>query len=47
MNNRNYPGLDLGLLVALLIGALAAWPLLVRPGLSTFTDAENHMYRAE
>ena len=37
--------IDLGLVVALLIGTLAAWPLLVRPSLPTYNDAEAHIYR--
>ncbi len=37
--------LDPGLLVALLLATLAAWPLLTRSSLPTFTDAEMHAYR--
>lgn len=38
---------DIGLLLALCIGTLAAWAFLVRPGLPTDTDAEIHIFRAE
>ncbi len=37
--------IDPGLLVALLLATLAAWPFLTRAGLPTFTDAEQHVYR--
>lgn len=37
--------LDPGLGVALLLATLAAWPLLTRASLPTFTDAEMHVYR--
>src|SRR5579859_6888000 len=36
---------DAGLVVAALIGLLAAWPFLTRPGLPTLTDAQHHAYR--
>ncbi|MCC7361623.1 MAG: hypothetical protein IT317_19220 [Anaerolineales bacterium] len=36
---------DPGLLVALLLATLAAWPFLTRASLPTFTDAEMHVYR--
>ncbi|MBM4424015.1 MAG: hypothetical protein FJ030_11590 [Chloroflexi bacterium] len=36
---------DPGLLVAALIAALGAWPLLTRPSMPTMTDAEMHIYR--
>ncbi len=38
--------IDPGLLLALLLATFAAWPFLTRPGLPTFTDAEQHVYRA-
>lgn len=38
--------IDPGLLIALAIGLLAAWPLLTRPSLPTMTDVEMHVYRA-
>ena len=41
---RSLP-LDAGLLAALLIATLAAWPFLSRASLPTFTDAEMHVYR--
>jgi len=37
--------IDPGLLVSLLLATLAAWPLLTRSSLPTFTDAEMHAYR--
>jgi hypothetical protein len=37
--------LDPGLAVALLLATYAAWPLLTRPGLPTYNDAEQHVYR--
>jgi hypothetical protein len=37
--------LDPGLVVALLLATLAAWPLLTRSSLPVFTDAEMHAYR--
>jgi hypothetical protein len=37
--------LDAGLALAALIGLLAAWPFLTRPGLPTLTDAQHHVYR--
>lgn len=36
---------DPGLVVTLLLATLAAWPLLTRASLPTFTDAEMHVYR--
>ena len=36
---------DPGLLVAGLIGLLAAWPFLTRASLPVFTDTEQHVYR--
>ena len=38
--------IDPGLVVALALGLLAAWPLLTRPSLPAMTDAEMHIYRA-
>ena len=38
--------LEPGLIAAGLIGMLAAWPFLSRPGLPVFSDAEQHAYRA-
>jgi len=40
---RQWP--DPGLIAASLIGLLAAWPFLSRPGLPVFTDIEQHVYR--
>ena len=37
--------LDLGIGVVCLLATLAAWPLLTRPSLPTFTEAESHIYR--
>ncbi len=37
---------DLGLLVALALGLMAAWPFLAQPGLPRQTDAELHVFRA-
>jgi uncharacterized membrane protein len=37
--------LDLGIVVALLVATYASWPLLTRPGLPTFNDGEQHVYR--
>jgi len=39
--------IDPGLIVVLLLTALAAWPLLTRPGLPTATDADLHIYRTQ
>ncbi len=36
---------DHGLIVVVLVATLAAWPLLTRPSLPTFTDDEHHVYR--
>jgi hypothetical protein len=36
---------DPGLLVVVLLSTFAAWPLLTRPSLPTFTDGEQHAYR--
>lgn len=36
---------DRGLLLALLIGVIAAWPFLTYPSLPTATDAELHIFR--
>jgi hypothetical protein len=36
---------DRGLLLALLVGVVAAWPFLVNPSLPTATDAELHIFR--
>jgi len=38
--------LDPGLLIALMLGVIAALPLFTRPSLPTLTDAEMHIYRA-
>ena len=37
--------LDTGLIATSLIGLIAAWPVLTRPGLPVFTDIEQHIYR--
>ena len=37
--------IDPGLVVALLLATYAMWPLLTRPGLPTFNDGEQHVYR--
>jgi uncharacterized membrane protein len=37
---------DPGWLAAVAFAVIAAWPLLTRPSLPTFTDAEMHVYRA-
>lgn len=42
---RRWRSLDTGLLLALLLGLLLAWPFLARPGLPRATDAELHVYR--
>jgi hypothetical protein len=42
--SRTFP-VDPGILVTLLLAALAAWPFLARASLPTFTDAEMHAYR--
>jgi hypothetical protein len=39
--------LDPGLLVAMLLATLAAWPLLTRSSLPTNTDADLHIYRTQ
>ncbi len=39
--------IDPGLVVALLLAAFAAWPLLTRPSLPTDTDADLHIYRTQ
>jgi len=36
---------DPGLVVVMLLTVFATWPLLRRPGLPTFTDADHHVYR--
>lgn len=38
--------IDPGLIVAVVLATIAAWPLLSRPSLPQFTDAEMHVYRA-
>ena len=42
---RKLRALDKGLLLALALGFLAAWPFWSRPGLPQATDAELHIYR--
>ena len=45
MNLKKLPRLDPSWLVLLLLAIFATWPLLTRPGLPTFTDGEQHVYR--
>jgi hypothetical protein len=42
---QRFRKLDPGLLIALLLATLSAWPLLTRASLPAFTDAEQHAFR--
>jgi hypothetical protein len=45
MSRFRFFSLDPGLLVTVSTTLFAAWPLLTRPGLPTFMDGEQHVYR--